>query len=443
MGTRVKDERYDIVVVGASVAGMAFVLALRDAGLRIALIDTVVEFDERSMTWGHDIEPNGLLALDFLGLLKELIPLGMVHNCWIAERAGGGSLSRWDYSVLAHSHPYALQIRAHVLRRFLRERVATVPGVDMLIPAEFRQLETTGTETLVKVEMSDEERVLRTPLVVGADGPRSRVRAAAGITTRMRRYPHGWADSIFACDESQINEGHIAFGRGEYLGICPTRPGELVAFHLSTAQSRDAYRARYLTVERLRDEYVKLAPILRSSIASLASWDMLTYAPATRVRADQWVMNGLALVGDAAVQVHPVTSQGVCLALEGGLSLATVVRRCFRRGDFSAGGLAPYEAWRRPQAEAIQELGDLCDWGFGSSNRIISHLKNRMLARLDSDQALKKYVMASFCGLHWLTPERLGLRDGLAAAGLLPRGRKKLGMIALEGNKSLEAVSDA
>jgi len=53
------------------------------------------------------------------------------------------------------------------------------------------------------------------------------------------------------------------------------------------------------------------------------------------------------MVGDAALTVNPITSQGVSLALEDALTLAVVTRQTFRRNDLRAHALRPYELWRR------------------------------------------------------------------------------------------------
>jgi hypothetical protein len=101
--------------------------------------------------------------------------------------------------------------------------------------------------------------------------------------------------------------------------------------------------------------------------------------------------------------------------------LAPVVKRCFARGDFSAQALSPYEAWSRPEAESIQEIGDVTAWAFATRNPILNFLKERMLRKIATNEKMKLRILASSCGLHWMTQSRLDWRDGLAAAGLWPQ----------------------
>jgi len=414
-------ESYDVVVVGASVAGAAFAMALRDEGLRILVVDPQIDFDEARMTWGHDIEPNGLLALDWLGLLDDVERLGARHDSWTAERAGGGRLSAWQYRDLPVTHAYAVCIRAHLLRRLLRERLCGQPGVDVVIPGSFVEYRRVDGGIHVDIEVEGARRTVSARLLVGADGPRSRVRAQAGIGTTVRRYSHSWVDTIMSRRDDEITEGHIYFGRGSYLGVVPTRPGELVAFELTACRDQRTYRDQVGSIERFREDYTRRAPILAGPVDSVDSWDRVTVAPGFRMRARRWVDDHVALVGDAALTVNPITSQGVSLALEDALTLAVVTRQAFRRNDLRAHALRPYELWRRPQAEAVQELGDISLWGFTRRGRMLSAMKERTLRRLDNDRDFRTYVMASYCGLRWLTPKALTFMDAARILGVAPK----------------------
>jgi 2-polyprenyl-6-methoxyphenol hydroxylase-like FAD-dependent oxidoreductase len=135
------------------------------------------------------------------------------------------------------------------------------------------------------------------------------------------------------------------------------------------------------------------------------------------------VTSGVALVGDAALNVNPVTSQGASLALESGVQLAAVAKQCFERGDFSADALAAYENTCRPKAESIQSLGDKSLFFFSKRNRILNAMKERVLKRVDLDLQMKRKLMGAFCGVTERAAKNVDWRDALAAAGLWPVNR--------------------
>ena len=418
--------RYDIAVVGAGLAGLAAVLRLRDAGLSVALIDNVAKLDGDRMNWGHDLQPGALLALESLGLLEDVERLGARHERYCLERLGGGRLSTWEYAMLDHPHPYAVCIRTHVLRQLLRERAAACDHVETYIPATFKGLERQGDGGLVvDVEREGTSDRIEARLVVGADGPRSVFRGAAGIGATFRRGKHHWLDVIMRDEHGDVPEGYVYFGRGDYVGIVPTRPGELVAFHLTPADSADAYRAQFGGVEQLRRAYAAKAPVLARPLETLEGWERTSFTPGHSMRAERWVDDGVALVGDSAVTVNPITSEGAALAIEGGIGFAEVAIDCFRRGDLSAAALGAYEQRHRRPAEQMQEMGDLFTRAFSSRNPVAWRLLQRVLTGIDRRPEMKHRVLAYFAGIH---PERIGILDGLAGAGLWPSRRRRLAL---------------
>jgi 2-polyprenyl-6-methoxyphenol hydroxylase-like FAD-dependent oxidoreductase len=410
--------RYDIVVVGAGLAGLAFVLALRNAGLSVAVVDSIARLDGSRMNWGHDLQPNGLLALEKLGLLPEVERTGSRHDRYVLERFGGGRLSEWEYGMLEHPFPYAVCIRTHVLRQLMRHQAAGREYADMLIPARFRGLRRGGGEHEVELERDGALERIRTRLLVGADGPRSAVRDTIGIKARFKRGRHHWLDTIMRNDGDRVDAGYVYFGRGQYLGVVPTGPEQLVAFHLTAAGSHEEYRSRFRDIDDFRRTYAQWAPVLGAAVESYEDWSQSSHTLGHSMRALDWVADGAVLLGDSAVTVNPITSQGACIALEEGHALAGVVTDAFARGDLSAEALRPYEHACRRTAEQMQDMGDLCTRVFASRNVVLSWLKQRMLQRIDRKSEMKLKILSYFSGMH---DHRIGWRDGLAAGGLWRR----------------------
>lgn len=420
----------DVLIVGAGVAGLSTALGLRDSGLNVVLVDKEISADGRILGWGNDIQPNGLQALDTLGVLDEVKRTGVLHYYWYAQRSGDGVMSQWDYAILGHPHSYAVCIRPHLLRRVLRSKLE---HSGMLMAGEFLGMRRHDEGYEVDFETVDGLRPIRTRMLVGADGPYSQVRTAAGLPCNIRRYRTMWANTILRKDAGDIPEGHVFFGRNIYLGLVPTQSEELVMFHITRARTHDEYRAQFGSLAKLRQHYVEIAPLLECCIGNLRSWKQVSCPPSVRVRASRWVSDGLAVVGDAALNVNPVTSQGASLALESGLHLSAVLKECFAKGDRSARALLQYEAACRPAAELIQTLGDRSLLLFGNGNRILSALKMRILSRIESDSEMKLKFMGAFCGLNSLVPDSVGLRDALIAGGFWPRSRQTDGRITSAG----------
>ena len=146
--------------------------------------------------------------------------------------------------------------------------------------------EGSASQNTQRVELREggETRIYEAKLVVGADGPFSRVRQAADLECTVKRYGLNWANTIIPKDEDDIPaEGHVFFGRGVYLGVVPTRARELVTFHLTARANRDDYIREFGTIDKLRSYYVGIAPILGKCAENLRSWDQVACPPAVRI----------------------------------------------------------------------------------------------------------------------------------------------------------------
>ncbi len=179
---------YDVVIVGASLAGCTAAVLFGRAGLRVALVERHSAMDAYKSVCTHFIQPSGVPTLDRLGLLPALREAGAVIS-------GMDFWSRWGWvrppdngSAAASSR--GLNIRRQKLDPIIRRAAACTPGVELLLGCTARSLLRRGARvTGVVVEGRDGEvRELAAPLTVGADGRDSQVARLASVTART--YPH-------------------------------------------------------------------------------------------------------------------------------------------------------------------------------------------------------------------------------------------------------------
>lgn len=72
--------------------------------------------------------------------------------------------------------------------------------------------------------------------------------------------------------------------------------------------------------------------------------------------AQEWVRDGLVLIGDAAHTHAPVGAQGINLAIQDAVVAHAVLMKSLSTRDFSRAALAAFEATRRPAIERITAL---------------------------------------------------------------------------------------
>ena len=196
--------------------------------------------------------------------------------------------------------------------------------------------------------------VLRTRLVVGADGARSPLRTMLGIAATERDYPQ---QAVVANFETGLPHRDCAwqwFGEHGILALLPL-PGERASMVWSAPQE-------------LAGELLGHTPEALAERVAQASWHVLgglrvlTAAqsfPLRLIRVDRTIATRAVLVGDAAHVVHPLSGQGMNLGFGDVAALLDVVAR---REPFRDLGdallLRRYERARREAVAAMRLTTD-------------------------------------------------------------------------------------
>jgi ubiquinone biosynthesis UbiH/UbiF/VisC/COQ6 family hydroxylase len=199
-------------------------------------------------------------------------------------------------------------------------------------------------EDFVEVLASGSMR-LRARLAVAADTRFSPLRQSQGISAQMIDFGR----SMLVCRMSHTtpHEGVATewFGHGQTIAILPLQEG--MSSYILTLPAREI------------DTLMEMPPASFARDAERRTqtrWGRMSLAstrhvyPLVAVYADCFVARRFALVGDAAVGMHPVTAHGYNFGLAGAVTLAReVLRAAGREGDIGGlDGLLRYERshWR-------------------------------------------------------------------------------------------------
>jgi len=232
-------------------------------------------------------------------------------------------------------------------------------------------------------------------LVIGADGARSRVRAAAGIGVRESSYRQQAVVAHFACERPHRNAARQWFqADGAVLALLPL-PGERVSMVWSLAEA-EAQRLMGLEPAALGRELSRASQGVLGELVPLAP--AKAYA-LRRARAERAVAPRLALVGDAAHVVHPLAGQGANLGLQDVRVLARVLGA--REPGRDPGELGLLRRYERARAEAVLAT-DAMVHGlarlFAAESEVAARLRNAGLGLVDRLVPLKnllaRYAMA-------------------------------------------------
>lgn len=245
------------------------------------------------------------------------------------------------------------------------------------------------------VELSD-GRTLLPELLIGADGAASFVRNSAGIGVKKWQY----AQSAFVTHlRPEFNHRDTAWQRFHPDGpvaLLPLSDGRVSTVWTTTpAQAAMLMSAPEHEVEALLTD------------ASDAVLGLLTAAgprgsfPLKSQHADRYVLEGLALVGDAAHAVHPLAGQGANLGLADAAALAREIGRAM------AAGLHPgdlpilrrYERDRKSANKTMLYFIDGLNRLFSNQSSTLSRLRGAGMALFNRSGPIRRRAVQVALGI--------------------------------------------
>ncbi|GGE28662.1 2-octaprenyl-6-methoxyphenyl hydroxylase [Agaricicola taiwanensis] len=399
-----QEEARDVIIAGGGFAGLALAVALAQsfgAGGRIAVLDPAFGRAPRKDPNSSAVAAGPRRLLETLGLWHKLSPQAapvmrmsitdsrledVLRPVWLDF---GGPLP--DGEAFAHIVPN------DVLRDILL-KAAQEQGVELL-PAGFAGY--SSVPMGLEVTLSD-GRLLRAPLLVAADGQRSRVRDAARIRT------HGWRyDQAAIVTRIQLAADHEGTAIQHFLP-----GGPLALLPLPERHAAVVWTLPRMEAERLagQDDIT-----FRDALEQAAghAFDGLSLAGPRAVRplglqvARSFVAPRVALIGDAAHAIHPLAGQGLNLALKDVAALVEVVVGTARLGG-DIGGPEPlerYARWRRFDSLAMVAATDALAHLF--RNNRLRTVRDVGLGAFDRLGRLKNSVIRAAAGVQGDAPALL------------------------------------
>jgi ubiquinone biosynthesis UbiH/UbiF/VisC/COQ6 family hydroxylase len=238
-------------------------------------------------------------------------------------------------------------------------------------------------------------RQLAGRLVVAADGADSWTRQAAGIEVSFKPYgQHG----VVANFETELAHRSTAFQWFRDDGILAwlPLPGNRISIVWSTPQ---AHAEELLALTP--DEFAQhVAAAGDNRLGALRLITPPAGFPLRLMRAPRTVQSRLALIGDAAHAIHPLSGHGINLGFQDGSALADVLRN--RPGHIDCGDyslLRRYERARIEEVVALQRVTDGLHRLFGSPAPPLALLRNFGMNLTNAAPVIKdtlvRYALAS------------------------------------------------
>ncbi|NJN76222.1 MAG: FAD-dependent hydroxylase [Synechococcaceae cyanobacterium RL_1_2] len=367
---------FDLVIVGASVVGATLACALKDSGLRIAIVES------QPLEQGLDRQrayAMSLLSADIfqgLGVWPAMEQdLGQYKTIQLSDGASPQVLffesTDLERSYLGFAAPHRSLLKP------LYAKLQNVPHLQWFCPAHVENIEQHSDRSTVTITMEGHTKNLQTKLVIGADGPNSFVRRQAQIKTRGWKYHQSCVTFVIKHTAPSNDIAFERFWPTGPMGVLPL-PGNRCQI-VWTHPTAEAETLQQLPPEQFIAKLNHYTGHLLGEIELLG--DRLVF-PVQLMQSDRYVQPRLALVGDAAHGCHPVGGQGLNLGIRDAVALAEVLLQAHRQGE-DVGKLSVlqrYERWRKPENLIILTMTDVLNRLF--SNQILPLIGLRRLSLL-------------------------------------------------------------
>lgn len=371
-----------IVIIGGGIGGAAAALALSRAGIEAAVYERAPALGEVGAgiaLWG-----NATHVLKQLDRLDAAIQVGYLTTNYQFNSQQGKELVN---VALDCAELPVIGIHRAELHQLLWAQVPHPPQLG----ETFERLEQQGDRVLARFASGLE---VTGSALIGADGLRSRVRAALrGEVPPTYRNFKTWR-GLTRFVPPAYRPGYIQeyLGQGKGFGFMMLGQGKCYWYAAATAPEAqpDAACGRKQELETMYQDWFPAVPAL---IAATDEADILTTDLYDRPPTRPWSHQNITLLGDAAHPMLPTMGQGACTALED----AYVLAQALQPQSNPSLAFQQYETLRFPRTQAIvmeslrsAKLGELAHpFGVGLRNLIMKTMGPAISKSFRSMQAYR------------------------------------------------------
>ncbi|WP_280664759.1 MULTISPECIES: FAD-dependent oxidoreductase [unclassified Kitasatospora] len=340
---------HSALVIGGGIAGPIAAMALQKAGIEATVHEAYPRTAE-AVGAGLSLAPNGLDALDAIGLGDLVRPIGLPMTGIVLQDWAGRRLA--EFGNPPGVPPMRFLLRADLYRALYDEaarRGVRIEHGKRLVGAD----ETADGAT---AHFADGTRA-SADILIGTDGIRSTVRTLIDPAAPGPRYAGLLSLGGLVHRHHLPSTGgkmNMSFGKHAFFGYQIFDESPAVWFAnlphrepITTAEAQLTTPAEWLPI--LRATFAEDRTPAGQLIAATDPADLLVVGPMENMpRVPTWHRGRLVLVGDAAHAPSSSSGQGASLAIESAVQLA----RCLRDLPHDQ-AFARYEELRRPRVEKI------------------------------------------------------------------------------------------
>ena len=340
----------DVIIVGSGITGKSVAAILQHSELSCAIVDIAKKsYPEKSDD--QIIDPK-VLALTIAA--KNILTFTQAWDAIAKKRLGHfntihvwceqGNGEIFFNSEAIHEPVMAYIVEQKIIEQQLQQVLEKSQQLSWYQPAVPSSIEMKKDTILLNLE---DGRQLSAKLLIAADGQSSKMRELSGINFTARSYQQHALICVVETEQNHKNVAHQKFLNQGPLAFLPMYKANQYNVIWSTTL---AHAKQLSTLNQANFNAVLAQACDYHSGAIIASGERKTI-PLRHAHADQYCHPRLALVGDAAHQIHPLSGQGANLGLLDASCLSEIIVQAKTNnkdiGLYSV--LRKYERWRKTE----------------------------------------------------------------------------------------------
>lgn len=388
---------YDLLIGGGGLAGNCLALALKDCGLKIAIIEAC----SREQLHNSPAGDRALaLAAGTVALLEDL-------RAWQSVKQHATPIEHIHVSDQGHFGKTRLSAKQEgvealgyvITAREIESQVAQLvvdAGITQLCPARIIGLSASSEAVHVSLQQDSESVNLTAKLLVGADGGESTIRKLLEIAQHKTDYGQ---TAIVTTVKTFLPHHNTAYERFTAFGPLALLPQG--KYQASVVWTRSHEQAADLMACSEKDFISELQNCFGYRLGELTLAAPRRAFPLTLIRAEQMLAQRTVIIGNAVHQLHPVAGQGFNLGLRDVVQLAQMlISQQQQDEDIGAANfLQQYAKLRQQDHDRVINLTDSLVKLFSTPHLSIAAVRNIGLTLLDHIPAAKKLLARQAMGL--------------------------------------------
>ena len=398
MSEKIINNHFDLIIIGGGLAGASLACALKDAPLKIAVVEafelgaeTQPCYDDRTVALSY----GSRCIFDAMGLWGSLKKYAeAIETIHISDRGHFGVTRLSSEQEGVEALGYVLENRS--IGQQLYAAMSQAENIFLFCPAELTALQQGKDTVTVEVSVDGKVESLSGKLLVAADGNNSQVMRLLNIGSSRKNYQQSALITNVTPAKKHANVAYERFTETGPLAFLPMTENRCSVVWTLTPQ-----QAEHLCALDESEFLKQLQQRFGYRLGLFKKVGKRQTYPLFLQSASQMVHGRVAVIGNAAHSVHPVAGQGFNLALRDVASLAELIVDNLRAElDIgSASLLQQYVVLREDDIKRVYRFTDVLVKTFSNSISPLTHMRSLSLLMVDVLPDIKHQLAIHSMGL--------------------------------------------